>query len=191
VALEIGRRIFEKDDIQGFRAYFSWPVRIDEMRTGRFLEARAAFEEIAPEFLNDDTLEINSANRPEAIDFALILSKLGEQERADRLLERVRQSIQQPSRIAGGTALADAQIYAVQGDEQKALTALQRAIDEGWRIYWWFALKIDPTLESLHNEPEFQAMIAEIEADMAVQRARVREMEKNGELEPIPEIPVD
>ncbi len=43
-------------------------------------------------------------------------------------------------------------------------------------------------LESLHDEPEFQAMVAEIEADMAAQLARVREMERNGELEPIPEI---
>ncbi len=43
-------------------------------------------------------------------------------------------------------------------------------------------------LESLHDEPEFQAMIEEIEADMAEQLARVREMERNGELEPIPEI---
>jgi hypothetical protein len=30
-------------------------------------------------------------------------------------------------------------------------------------------------------------MVAEIEADMAAQLARVREMKKNGELEPIPE----
>jgi hypothetical protein len=30
--------------------------------------------------------------------------------------------------------------------------------------------------------------MAEIEADMAAQLARVREMERNGELEPIPEI---
>ncbi len=43
-------------------------------------------------------------------------------------------------------------------------------------------------LESLHDEPEFQAMVAEIEADMAAQLARVREMERNGELEPIPEV---
>jgi hypothetical protein len=47
---------------------------------------------------------------------------------------------------------------------------------------------LDPSLESLHDEPEFQAMIAEIEADMAIQLARVREMERNGELEPIPEV---
>ncbi len=36
--------------------------------------------------------------------------------------------------------------------------------------------------------PELEAIIAEIEADMAEQLERVREMERNGELEPIPEI---
>ncbi|MCZ6759127.1 MAG: hypothetical protein O7D29_01970 [Gemmatimonadetes bacterium] len=56
------------------------------------------------------------------------------------------------------------------------------------RIFWWYYLKQDPSLESLHDEPEFQAMIAEIEADMAEQLARVREMERSGELEPIPEV---
>ncbi len=48
--------------------------------------------------------------------------------------------------------------------------------------------RAEPNLESLHDEPEFQAMVAEIEADMAAQLARVREMERNGELEPIPEV---
>jgi hypothetical protein len=32
------------------------------------------------------------------------------------------------------------------------------------------------------------SIVAEIEADMAAQLERVREMERNGELEPIPEI---
>ena len=45
-----------------------------------------------------------------------------------------------------------------------------------------------PEMEPLHDEPEFQAMVAEIETDMAAQLERVREMERNGELEPIPEI---
>ncbi len=53
---------------------------------------------------------------------------------------------------------------------------------------WWYFLKHDPNLESLHDEPEFHAMVAEIEADMAAQLERVREMERNGELEPIPEL---
>jgi hypothetical protein len=49
-------------------------------------------------------------------------------------------------------------------------------------------LKYEPDLVSLHEEPEYQAMVAEIEADMAAQLERVREMERNGELEPIPEV---
>jgi hypothetical protein len=68
------------------------------------------------------------------------------------------------------------------------LSVLQRAIDEGWRNFWWYYLKQDPTLVSLHDEPEYQAMVAEIETDMAEQLARVREMERNGELEAIPEV---
>ncbi len=54
------------------------------------------------------------------------------------------------------------------------------------RIFWWYYLKQDPNLESLHDEPEYQAMVAGIEADMAAQLARVREMERNGELAAIP-----
>ena len=55
-------------------------------------------------------------------------------------------------------------------------------------MLWWYFARHDPSVESLHDEPEFQAMGAEIEADMAEQLARVREMERNGELEPIPEV---
>jgi hypothetical protein len=117
------------------------------------------------------------------------LSKTGEQEHADLLLNRSFQHIQTLPRLGGsGYGIADVYIYALRGDKQKALAALRQAIDEGWRIYWWYLLKHDPSLESLHDEPEFQAMIAEIEADMATQLARVREMERNGELEPIPEV---
>ena len=46
----------------------------------------------------------------------------------------------------------------------------------------------EPNLASLHDEPEFQAMLEEVRADTAAQLARVREMERNGELEPIPEV---
>jgi hypothetical protein len=38
------------------------------------------------------------------------------------------------------------------------------------------------------DEPEYQTMVEEIESDMAAQLERVRAMEANGELEPIPDI---
>ncbi len=46
----------------------------------------------------------------------------------------------------------------------------------------------DLSLESIRDEPEYQTMVEEIEADMAAQLQRVRAMEANGELEPIPDI---
>jgi hypothetical protein len=47
-------------------------------------------------------------------------------------------------------------------------------------------LEHEPNLESLHDEPEFQAMVAELEAKTAAQLALVREMERSGELAVIP-----
>jgi hypothetical protein len=53
---------------------------------------------------------------------------------------------------------------------------------------WRWQLLYNPNLKSIRDTSEFAAIVAEIEADMAAQLARVREMERNGELEPIPEV---
>ena len=73
-------------------------------------------------------------------------------------------------------------VYALRAAKQKAFSALRQGIDDGWRYAWRRFLEHDSALESLHDEPEYQAMVAEIEADMAAQLAHVREMEQNGEL---------
>jgi TolB-like protein/tetratricopeptide (TPR) repeat protein len=188
-ALEYGRRAFETEDPWAFGLHSFEPVRVHELRAGRYLEARAAFEKIAPELLNEDSPRITDFNYRAAIDLALILSETGEHERADSLLESSLRYIQEIPRLgAWGYGVADAQIYALQGDKEKALSTLQRAIEEGWRRFWWFFFRYDPILESLHDEPEYQAMVAEIEADMAEQLARVREMQRSGELAAIPEL---
>ena len=59
---------------------------------------------------------------------------------------------------------------------------------KGIRYMWRWQLLYNPNLESIRDTPEFAAVVAEIEADMAAQLARVREMERNGELAPIPEV---
>ena len=50
------------------------------------------------------------------------------------------------------------------------------------RGYWRYNLEYNLNLESIQNEPEFQAMLAEIKADMAEQLARVRGIEKEGDM---------
>jgi TolB-like protein/Tfp pilus assembly protein PilF len=164
-------------------------LRDHELRARHYTNARALFETNFPELLNDDP-RIVHRNYRQAISLALVLLKTGEPERAELLLDRSLQHLEVHPRLGlNGFAIADVEIYALQGDKQKALSALRHAIDDGWRNHWWYYLKRDLNLESLHDEPEFQAMVAEIEADMAEQLARVREMERNGELEPIPEMP--
>jgi hypothetical protein len=163
-------------------------VRNGELREGRYTDALSLYEQTYPEVLKDDP-KIDGSNWQPAIDVALVLSETGERGQANLLLIRSLRHIQTLPRLGiGGYGFADAQIYALQGDKQKALSALRQAIDEGYHFLWRYFLKYDPTLESLHDEPEFQAMVAEIEADMAAQLERVREMERNGELEPIPDV---
>jgi hypothetical protein len=53
---------------------------------------------------------------------------------------------------------------------------------------WRLQLLYNPNLDSIRDTPEFAAIIAEIEADMAEQLVRVREMQRSGELTAIPEL---
>jgi len=164
-------------------------IRDHELRAGRISAALALYEESYPELLNAEDPEVDRANYRAAIDLALVFSIAEQPQRADRLLDRSLAQIQNMTRLSIlGFGIDDVRIYAMRGERQRALSALRQAIDAGWRSFWWYSLEHDLSLESLHDEPEFQAMVAEIKADMAAQLESVREMERNGELEPIPEV---
>jgi len=164
-------------------------LRNHDLQAGRYAEARARYEKAFPKLLNDDEPTIDRTNFRPAIDLALVLSKTGEQERVDLLLDRSLTFIPTIPRLGwAGYGISDVLIYAQQGKTREALLALRQAIDERWRAAWWFFLVPDPNLDSIRDEPEFQAMVEEIKADMAAQLERVRQMEASGELEPIPEL---
>jgi hypothetical protein len=80
------------------------------------------------------------------------------------------------------------QILALQGRKEEALAGLQQAADEGWRSLWWYYLRHDPNLDSIPDEPRFQSIVAQIEADMFAQMQRVIEMEKSGEIATVPSV---
>jgi len=135
---------------------------------------------------------VERRNFEAAIGLALVALHMDERDYANRLLDRSLETLREVPRLGSfGHGIADVQIYAMRGESAKALATLRRAIDEGWRAFWWYDLKHDLSLESLRGEPEFQAMIGEIETEMATQLARVREMERNGELAAIPDFSVE
>jgi hypothetical protein len=76
----------------------------------------------------------------------------------------------------------------LRGEKEKALAALREGVANGTRFMWRLQLLYNPNLDSIRDTPEFAAIVAEIEADMAEQLARVREMQRSGELTAIPEL---
>jgi len=147
------------------------------------------YEQRYPELLSRNDPAVSRANYEGAIGLAMFALRTDERAFADLLLQRSLETLQRVPRLGPfGYGVADARIYALRGENQKALAALRRAIDERWRGLWWYYLEHDLALEPLHGEPEYQAMISEIRTEMAQQLVRVREMENNGELKAVAEV---
>ena len=156
---------------------------IADLVAGRYTEAQARYLRAFPALLKDDRVSINGANYWPAINLALVLQKTGDRDRAELLLEKSLAFIETIPRLGDwGYWSADFEIYALRGKVEQALTTMEDAVQKGWRYRWWFAER-NPNLDSIRDEPEFQAMVEEIKADMAVQLERVKAMEARGELE--------
>jgi len=154
----------------------------DVLRGGA-ADARARYQELFPELFDDEHLQIERTNVVAAINVAAIMASLGQSERAQSLLDRsldYAESTTMPRLhwypIAYGIP-QQVQIYALQGDAENALQSLRQAVDRGWRAFWWYWLEHDPKLDSIRDEPEFQAIVREIKVEMAAQLLRVRAIE--------------
>jgi hypothetical protein len=83
------------------------------------------------------------------------------------LLEEARQTLapELEDRYEAGDAYsALAKISAIEGETDEALDLLELAIASGWTQHWYAPR--DPTLESLWDEPRFQALIADLRTEM-------------------------
>lgn len=183
-AARVSHEVFGPDAV-GTMAH----LRNHDLRSGDYAKARARYRQGYPELFAEDAPTITEENYEAAIDLALVLIRSGERDRADLLLDRSLAFIGSMHRLGpSGYGIADVLIFAMRGKSEAALSALRKAIDDGWRTSWWFHLENNPNLDSIQSDPRFQSMLAEIKADMASQLARVRAMEADGRLETVPEI---
>ena len=152
--------------------------------TGDFEKARKFSELQNPEFAADANPEADEFNVASMIGYAFILQKLGENGRADALLESALTVVRTLPRIGlGGHGIRDVQILALQGKTLEALSAFRDAIDEGFRgtvaANGW-PLAVDPFLDSLRDQPAFQAMTGEIDDALAQMQQRLTDAEQTG-----------
>lgn len=162
--------------------------RVADLRDGNYDEILERYELSFPELFSDDP-DVNSVTYRPAIDIAGLYLLSGESERAAMLLNACQNPISKTIRVGFyGFWVSDVQILALQGKTKEALAALRQAIDQGWRTDWRYFFYVDPNLDSIRGEPEFQVLLQYVKDDMASQLKRTREMEANGELAAIPTV---
>ena len=130
-----------------------------------------------PAFATDAELQVNNHNDHNAIKFAYLLQKKGENERARHILEATLPVIQSQTRLGlKGEGIRDVQILALLGRRDAALDTLREAVSQGFRgstAFDTWTLGIDPYLESIRDLPEFKSIQLEIETAVKAMSERV------------------
>lgn len=175
---------------EGYPKYWGalYLLRNADLKAGRYAAARSRYARVYRELTEPETPRVDSSNYFAAVDLALVLMHLGEQERADDLLQGSMAALENlPRHGTNGFMITDVRIFSLQQKPRQALNALRQAIDEGWRVLTWFYLEHDPGLDTIRDEPEFRQLYAELQADLAVQAMRVQDLKASGQLAPIAE----
>ena len=163
---------------------FLFVLREYDLLAHDYATARGRYEKAYPQLFRDGLTKLTFDERNIAIELAYVLQHTGDAERTRVLLDLSEAALASTPRLGWiGYRIADAQIAALRGDKVVALTRLREAEQARWRSDWRYYRDFDPALESIRNEPEFKAIFADIERDMARQRAALAARPKDAPLD--------
>jgi len=144
-----------------------------------FLEQLGLYEEMVevmqrayPE-LFEQLPTVNGVTTWPAMMTAHALQELGEDEQTNLLLDAIEEVISGMRLITGPgftNGIENVEVAAMRGNTEEALAGLRRAIDQNWRFTWDY-MPASKTLDSIRDDPRFAAMVEELKADIARQRA--------------------
>ena len=86
-----------------------------------------------------------------------------------------------PRMAPAGKSILDVELHAIRGNRDAAVAAFAEALDSGWYRYL-SPLRSYPNLESIADDPEFIRLLALNQQRVDQELAKVREMERNGQL---------
>jgi len=159
-------------------------LRDIDLHAGRYDATLARYETAYPELFVAGG-RVDGSNYWIAIDAALVAERSGKRDLANAWLDGAERAIQAIPRLGGrGYWISDVQIHALRGETTEALAALRVAEKAGWRGRGWrYHRDFDLSLASIRDEPEFKAVFADIERDMARQRAELAARPKDAPLD--------
>ncbi len=151
--------------------YALFILRNADLDAQNYEAARKRYERIFPALAEGQPV-VHRSNYRGALDLSLVLRRMGEADRADLLVDGVLSMLATMPRLGVfGYGIADSEILAMQGRKSESLAALRAAIDEGWRMNWYFWTEFNPHLDSIRDSSDYEQIISIVRSDMAQQLA--------------------
>lgn len=170
---ETARALLDSEDGQQagrwFQAYGALMLRDFDRALPMFEEAFAAwFDDGAPV-----ELDPKNPRRDAALNVALVLQKSGREQRAHQVLDALLASMEGAARNRGARAygFADVEAYALLGETERALQALEECIELRY-LSGWQGLRFKPHVDSLRGDPRFDSALARLSEIAAEERSR-------------------
>jgi tetratricopeptide (TPR) repeat protein len=155
-------------------------IRDEAIVTGDFAPALDLIERTTLLFSGTSPMR----NRGLVLTYAHILLLAGETRRGRELLTSLLEHLdaEQIGRPAHMFAWERAAVFAMLGEDERALTEL--AASQKMRRFagWWYTADLDPIYSRLRHDPRFQALAARARAHSQQQRALLDEMRRSREV---------
>ncbi|MCH7894326.1 MAG: tetratricopeptide repeat protein [Proteobacteria bacterium] len=177
-AVSIARSALQNqvDDRWGAHSILLRVLRDAALRSGDYSEASSWYRQLTPDLFADH-LDITRSDVQDAVNLALLLRASGDREQADRLLDAVH-GFADPTFGSNfyndARGISNVHALAIAGRTEEAIKAFRVAVDNRFRVTWEWSTELNPNMESLRDDPRYQAMIAEIKTDMAAQLEQLR-----------------
>jgi TolB-like protein/DNA-binding winged helix-turn-helix (wHTH) protein len=132
------------------------------------------------------TLAIHASNFPQVVQLATLERFAGDRALAADLAHRALAFADRGGNVglSGDEELIRATLLAQLGQDDEALTHLERLVAGGRRIGWWVWLERDPSFAGLRKEPRFQALAGDMSTWLASQVALLARMREAREVPP-------
>lgn len=139
--------------------------------SGDYEEALGWYRKLIPECLQQPPV-VDALNIQKAVDLAYLLLLDGQKEQAENLLNVIVDSYNKlyvRGRANFPMGIANVDALALLGQKAAAIAALQRHVDDGFRLRWRWSTELNRNQASLQDDPDYVAIIDWLRSDIAAQ----------------------